>query len=64
MAAPEFLVCRECESPCYVFEWDGQRVTEAICSACGNDKPALFSTDDDYGEEMAIQHDSGGDELE
>ncbi len=62
MAAPEFLICGECESPVYVFEWDGQRVTEAICSACGNDKLALFSTDEDYGEEMALRNVEAGEE--
>jgi hypothetical protein len=62
MAAPDFLICTECESPVYVFEWVDGQVTEAICSSCGNDKPALFTTDEDYGEEMALRHDDGGDE--
>jgi hypothetical protein len=54
MSIPDFLVCLDCESPVYVFEWDGKRVTEAICPTCGNEKLALFSTDEDYGEMMAI----------
>jgi hypothetical protein len=54
MSNPEFLICLDCESPVYVFEWDGERVTEALCTTCGNDKLALFSTDEDYGEMMAI----------
>lgn len=53
MDTPEFLMCVECDSPVYVFEWDGIRVTEAMCTACGNDKPILFSTEEDYGEMMA-----------
>jgi len=55
MSEPEFLICNECDSPVYVFEWEDGRITEAICTACGNDKPALFTTDEDYGEQMASE---------
>jgi hypothetical protein len=53
MSVPEFLICNECDSPVYVFEWENGRITEAICTTCGNDKSALFTTDEDYGEQMA-----------
>ena len=55
MSEPEFLICNECDSPVYVFEWSEGRITEAICTSCGNDKPALFTTDEDYGEQMASE---------
>lgn len=42
MAAPDYLVCLECESPCYVFEWQGDKVQEALCQVCGNDDPEGF----------------------
>jgi len=48
MAEPDYLLCLECESPCYVFEWREGRVLEAICTVCGNDDPALFATEDEY----------------
>lgn len=37
MSAPEYLVCLNCESPCYVFEWKEGEITEALCEVCGND---------------------------
>lgn len=56
MAAPDYLICLNCESPCYVFEWEGERVTEALCPACANDDPDEFATEEDL-EALA-----GGDE--
>ncbi|MDH3745406.1 MAG: hypothetical protein OES47_09930 [Acidobacteriota bacterium] len=48
MSIPDFLVCVECESPCYIFEWKEGVLTEAICEVCGNDDPDSFVTPDDY----------------
>ena len=48
MAAPEFLICLNCESPCYVFEWHDEKVTEAICQVCGNDETDQFATEDEF----------------
>ena len=45
---PDFVVCVECESPCYVFEWSGGTITEAVCEVCGNDDPDQFATPDDF----------------
>jgi len=53
MSEPDFIICNECDSPVYVFEWKDERITEAMCTACGNDKPTLFTTEEDYGEMMA-----------
>ena len=36
MAAPEYVVCLDCETPCYVFEWLGEKLIEIVCPACGN----------------------------
>jgi translation initiation factor 2 beta subunit (eIF-2beta)/eIF-5 len=54
MAAPDYLVCLECETPTYAFDWREGRAVEAFCAACGNDDPALFATEEDL-EEMALQ---------
>lgn len=44
MSTPDYLICLECETPCYVFEWRGDKVLEALCTVCGNDDPELFAT--------------------
>jgi translation initiation factor 2 beta subunit (eIF-2beta)/eIF-5 len=50
MAIPEYVICLECETPVYTFEWAGGRVVEAICPQCGNDDPAAFATEEEYEE--------------
>jgi translation initiation factor 2 beta subunit (eIF-2beta)/eIF-5 len=42
---PDFLICLECESPVYVFEWQEDRLVEAICLACGNEDLSQFATE-------------------
>ncbi len=48
MASPDYLICLECESPVYIFEWHDDKVTEAICTACGADDPAGFASPEEY----------------
>ncbi len=50
MAQPDYLLCLECESPVYVFEWSGGNVVEAVCTVCGNEDPAQFMTEADFEE--------------
>jgi translation initiation factor 2 beta subunit (eIF-2beta)/eIF-5 len=50
MAAPEYLICLECESPVYDFEWGDGRVLEALCPQCGNDDPMAFATEEEFEE--------------
>jgi translation initiation factor 2 beta subunit (eIF-2beta)/eIF-5 len=50
MAHPEYIVCLECETPIYVFEWSEGRVLEAVCPLCGNDDPVAFATEDELDE--------------
>jgi predicted RNA-binding Zn-ribbon protein involved in translation (DUF1610 family) len=52
MAAPEYVVCLDCETPVYVFEWVGEKLTEIICPACGNEDPEQFILPDDLEELM------------
>jgi len=61
MAEPDYLICLECESPCYVFEWREGRVLEAICTACGNDDTAMFATEEEY-EDLSDTSESEGDD--
>jgi translation initiation factor 2 beta subunit (eIF-2beta)/eIF-5 len=48
MSSPEYLICLECETPCYIFEWHDGELTEVLCEACGNDEPDQFATPEDY----------------
>ena len=51
MAVPEYLVCLNCDTPCYVFEWTPEEgVQEALCEACGNDDPGQFATPEEFDE--------------
>jgi translation initiation factor 2 beta subunit (eIF-2beta)/eIF-5 len=61
MAEPEYLICLECESPAYVFEWREGRVLEAQCLVCGNDDPSNFATEEEM-EEMSAGIEAGGED--
>lgn len=39
----DYLICRDCNTPCYIFEMEGDRVREALCQVCGNEDAARFS---------------------
>ena len=45
---PDYLLCLECESPCYIFEWKDAKPKEALCEVCGNDDPNQFATEEEY----------------
>jgi hypothetical protein len=44
----DYLICLECESPCYVFEFEGGTLVEAFCEACSNDDVDLFLPEEDF----------------
>ncbi len=50
---PDYLICLECESPVYVFEWKEGVTKEAVCEVCGNDDVSQFATEDEY-EDLAM----------
>ncbi|OYV97295.1 MAG: hypothetical protein B7Z68_03790 [Acidobacteria bacterium 21-70-11] len=62
MAAPEYLICMECETPTYVFEWAAGKVVEAMCPVCGNDDPASFLSEDDFEAMTVGKDDEEGEE--
>ena len=45
---PDYLLCLECESPCYIFEYKDDKLIEVLCDVCGNEDPAQFATEEDY----------------
>lgn len=53
MSIPEYVICLECESPNYVFEWKNDKIVEVLCEVCGNDDPTQFATEDEY-EDLAM----------
>jgi translation initiation factor 2 beta subunit (eIF-2beta)/eIF-5 len=50
MSEPEFLICLQCETPTYQFEWEDGKVTVAMCQTCGADDPAEFVTEGELEE--------------
>ncbi len=44
MSEPEYIICLQCETPTYQFEWRDKVVT-AVCTTCGNDDAADFMTE-------------------
>lgn len=48
MDEPEFLICVNCETPCYTFEWSDGNITEAFCAACATDDPDEFMTQEEF----------------
>jgi len=45
---PDYLICLECETPSYVFDWKDGKAVEAFCETCGNDDPSSFATEEEY----------------
>ena len=53
MDEPEYLICMQCETPTYQFEYDNKgQLTTVICTACGSDDPSEFMTENEL-EEMS-----------
>lgn len=50
MDTPEYLICVECETPCYDFEFESGEVVSALCAACGNEEPDQFLTESQFEE--------------
>jgi len=62
MSQPDYVVCIDCETPVYTFEWADGRITEALCPTCGNDDPAGFATEEDIEDMVRVErHDPDSD---
>ena len=44
----DYLICLECESPCYIFDFKSEVLVEALCEVCGNDDIDLFLPEEDF----------------
>ena len=47
----DYLICKQCSSPSYVFDMDGGRIVDAQCLVCGNDNIGQFDLGEDAGSE-------------
>ena len=50
MSLPDYLICLECDTPCYTFEWRKDKPYDILCQACGNDEVELFVRPDEVDE--------------
>jgi hypothetical protein len=39
----DYLICRECNTPCYIFEFESEQIQEALCQVCGNEDKTRFA---------------------
>ncbi|HKB79950.1 MAG TPA: hypothetical protein VKH35_09565 [Thermoanaerobaculia bacterium] len=54
MGEPEYLICLECETPTYQFEYDDKgNLSTVMCTACGNDDPSEFMTEAELEEQSS-----------
>lgn len=53
---PEFLICLDCETPCYTFEWKEGIILEATCMMCGEEDVDTFATEEDFEALSASDH--------
>ena len=44
----DYLICLECESPCYIFDFKAELLVAALCEVCGNDDVDLFLPEEDF----------------
>ena len=54
MSEPDYMICIECDTPVYTFDWDEvkSRLSDVLCPVCGNDEVQDFQTEDEFnGEE-------------
>jgi hypothetical protein len=50
MSLPDYLICLECDTPCYTFEWRNDKPYDIQCQACGNEELELFVRPDEVDE--------------
>ncbi len=48
---PEYLICLQCETPTYQFEFVNGKLATIMCNTCGNDDPSDFMTETEWDEQ-------------
>ena len=51
MDEPEYLICLQCETPTYQFEFLDGKLSAVVCNTCGNDDPTDFMTEAEIEEQ-------------
>jgi hypothetical protein len=47
---PEYLICLQCDTPTYQFEYANGKLATVVCNTCGNDDVSEFLTETEYDE--------------
>ncbi|MEO8380635.1 MAG: hypothetical protein ABI779_13300 [Acidobacteriota bacterium] len=47
---PDYLICLQCETPTYQFEFTNGKLATVICNTCGNDDKTDFMTEAEFDE--------------
>jgi len=45
MGEPEYLICLQCETPTYQFEYLNDKLVSVVCNTCGADDVSDFLTE-------------------
>ena len=51
MDEPEYLICLQCETPTYQFEFLDGKLIAVVCNTCGNDDVTDFMTEAELEEQ-------------
>lgn len=51
MEEPEYLICLQCETPTYQFEFANGKLATVICNTCGADDLSDFMTEAELEEQ-------------
>ena len=51
---PEYLICLQCETPTYQFEFTNGKLSQCVCGTCGNDDISEFMTESEFEEMSGI----------
>jgi uncharacterized Zn finger protein (UPF0148 family) len=51
MDEPEYLICLNCETPTYQFEYHNGKLGTVICTTCGADEVSDFMTEAELEEQ-------------
>lgn len=48
---PEYLICLQCDTPTYQFEYVKGKLAQAVCNTCAADDPSDFVTEAELEEQ-------------
>ncbi|PYQ29809.1 MAG: hypothetical protein DMF56_08760 [Acidobacteria bacterium] len=48
---PEYLICLQCDTPTYQFEYVKGKLAQVVCNTCGADDPSDFLTEAELEEQ-------------